>query len=185
MCTLYICISDDISCCTGNRTLHWKSKQSVNFQLPTQNQCSVMNKRKEHEITFPRVNGCSTAVRFSKGWSECKCIQYWNITTLFHRLWKQCSIVCWNWKSIELQSKRQTPYFFCKALTDDASSSAWWRKSNSSFTTRGKKGSTAFINMVARVVEKGTPNSQTSKSLTFLLWGRHEHDSHVEAPHTC
>lgn len=52
MCTLYICISDDITCCTGNRTLHRQSKQSVNFQLPTQNKCSVMNKEKNMKSHF-------------------------------------------------------------------------------------------------------------------------------------
>lgn len=34
---------------------------------------------------------------------------------------------------------RHTPYFFCKAATDDASSSVWCRKSNTSFSTEGEK----------------------------------------------
>uniref|UniRef100_A0A674MES8 mitogen-activated protein kinase n=1 Tax=Takifugu rubripes TaxID=31033 RepID=A0A674MES8_TAKRU len=38
-----------------------------------------------------------------------------------------------------IKSKRHSPYFFCKAVTTDASSSAWRRKSNRSETTVGRK----------------------------------------------
>lgn len=40
---------------------------------------------------------------------------------------------------IFLNLLRHTPYFLCKAATDDASSSVWCRKSNTSFSTEGEK----------------------------------------------
>lgn len=91
-------------------------------------------------------------------------------------------LLFWKVKSIEFESKRQTPYFFCKAVMADASSSAWWRKSNRSETTVGRKEHNIH-NQWWEGEEKLTCKRSHQRNSTFLLCRWHEHDRHVEAPH--